>query len=57
MEFYGRRAGTKHLIGQAKLVFTMRLVVEGTFEEKIRNLQAKKKGLVEQVFALPKKGR
>lgn len=46
-----------HRIGQKKPIYTVRLVVEGTFEENVRNLQAKKKSFVEQVFTPPKKGR
>ena len=45
-----------HRIGQTKPVHAVRFIVEGTIEENIRNLQATKKNLVEQVFGSRQKG-
>lgn len=45
-----------HRIGQTKPVYTTRLVVAGTFEENVRQLQEKKRSLVEQLFGASKRG-
>lgn len=43
-------AGRAHRIGQKKVVQVIRLITEGTIEEKIFQLQAKKRALVDQVI-------
>jgi superfamily II DNA or RNA helicase len=45
-----------HRIGQTRLVFAYRLIARGTVEEKILELQAKKRELVEAVFAADASG-
>ncbi|MGE6298093.1 helicase-related protein, partial [Guptibacillus hwajinpoensis] len=43
-------AGRAHRIGQKKVVQVMRLITQGTIEEKIYELQQKKKELIEKVI-------
>ncbi len=43
-------AGRAHRIGQKKVVQVMRMVTQGTIEERIHNLQQKKKELIEKVI-------
>jgi len=43
-------AGRAHRIGQKSVVQVIRLITEGTIEEKIYQLQAKKRALVDEVI-------